>query len=543
MKFGPTPLSEARGAILAHSLRAGPTMFKKGRVLSGEDLDAMAEAGVQAVIAARLEPGDIGEDAAAGRIAAALMGSGIRAAEAFTGRVNLFAEAHGLLVVDRARLDALNRIDEGLTTATLAPFDVVAPRQMVATIKIIPFALPEGAVARAEALAVDDGPLLRVATFRERAVGLVQTRLPETKESVLDKTDRVIAQRVEALGSRLAAYRRCGHDADSVAAAVRDLRGDGCDVVLIVGASAITDRRDVIPAGIEAAGGTVEHLGMPVDPGNLLLLARDGDGAPLVGLPGCARSPKLNGVDWVLQRLLADVAVTPDDIMAMGAGGLLVDVPHRPLPRAKAARPGVEAVAVSAPRVAALLLAAGQSRRMGRANKLLETVGGLPMVARVADGLRASGVSAIVAVVGHQAEAVRAAIGERADMVVHNPDYGSGLSTSLKRGLAAVPADADAILVCLGDMPSVTAAEIDRLIAAFNPLEGRAICIPTHRGKRGNPVLWDRRFISEMQAIAGDVGARHLLGEHADEVCEVPMDADGVLVDVDTPEALRKLAG
>ncbi len=538
MKFGPVPVAEAEGAILAHSRRAGGRMLKKGHVLSKEDVAALAASGIAEVVAARLEPGDVGEDAAANRIAAAVTGEYATAQPAFTGRSNLFAAARGLMVVDRDRLDRLNAIDEGITVATLAPFEPVEPRRMIATVKIIPFAVPETNLARCLTLAGEAGPLIRVAPFRARSAGLVQTTLADTKPSVLDKTTAVTRQRLESLGSRLDGEVRCAHDEAEVAAAIRKLRAEGRNLVLVVGASAITDRRDVIPAGIVAAGGRIEHFGMPVDPGNLLLLGRFGDGDPVLGLPGCARSPKLNGVDWVLQRLAADLPLTARDIMAMGGGGLLVDTPARPLPRAEAGAPPAERIG-DEPRVTAVVLAAGQSRRMGSANKLLLPVDGAPMVVRAVDAVLASRASALVVVLGHEAERVRAVLAGRQAMFVENPDYAEGLSTSLRRGLAAVPAEADAVLVCLGDMPRISAVQIDRLIAAFNPQEGRAICLPTHRGKRGNPVLWARRFLPEMMEVAGDVGARHLLGDYADHVCEVEME-ESVLLDIDTPEALKE---
>ncbi|MBW0007471.1 MAG: nucleotidyltransferase family protein, partial [Sphingomonas sp.] len=191
-------------------------------------------------------------------------------------------------------------------------------------------------------------------------------------------------------------------------------------------------------------------------------------------------------------------------------------------------------------RIAALLLAAGQSRRMG-SNKLLEQIDGVAMVARTAQRLLASRAGPVVAVTGNQAEAVDAVLGRLPIERVHNPAFAEGLSTSLKRGLAALPADIDGVVVCLGDMPLIAGRDIDRLIAAFNPLEGRAIVVPTRRGKRGNPVLWARRFFAEMAELAGDVGAKHLIGEHADQVFEVEMDNDSVLVDIDTPDALAEL--
>ena len=220
--------------------------------------------------------------------------------------------------------------------------------------------------------------------------------------------------------------------------------------------------------------------------------------------------------------------------MRMGAGGLLAEIETRPQPREASGA----ARAPHAPNVAALVLAAGRSSRMGARNKLLEPIDGVPMVRRVVEAIRTSDVVKLIVVTGHQAQEVRAALSGLDVAFFHNPDYAEGLSTSLRAGARALPGDVDAMLVCLGDMPDTRKADIDRLIAAFNPLEGRAICVPTHDGKRGNPVLWAARFIPEMAELKGDVGARHLIGAHADEVCEVAVDQPGVLIDLDTPEAL-----
>src|SRR5436190_118795 len=542
MKFGEVPVAEAEGAILAHSLKLGATALKKGRVLSRADLDAIAAAGLAHIVVARLEPGDLREDAAAARIAAATAGPNITVANAFTGRANLFAEARGLLVFDRDRLDRLNLVDEAVTLGTLPPFAVVEPRQMVATVKIIPFAVPEAAVARAAEFAAASEPLLRVAAFVPRDIALIQTRLPGFKESILDKTRQVTEQRLAALGCRLVAEERCAHTVAELAPQIAAAVATGADLVFVHGASVIVDRRDVIPEAVVAAGGQVDHFGMPVDPGNMLLLCHVGE-TPVLGLPGCARSPKVNGFDWVLERLVAGVPVGREEIMKMGAGGLLAEIPSRPLPRAEAspvpaAKP--ERKVPPGPRIAALLLAAGQSRRMG-SNKLLAEVEGRPMVARVAQRLLSSHARPVVAVLGNEADRVDAVLGKLPVERVRNPVFAEGLSSSLKTGLAALPPDIDGVLVCLGDMPLVAGRDLDRLIAAFNPLEGRAIIVPTRRGKRGNPVLWAKRFIPEMAELAGDVGAKHLIGEHAELVAEVEMDSDSVLVDIDTPDALAAL--
>jgi molybdenum cofactor cytidylyltransferase len=411
---------------------------------------------------------------------------------------------------------------------------VVAERQMLATVKVIPFAAPRDALDRAVAAAQGDGPGIQVLAFRPLRAALVQTRLAGTRDSVLDKTARVLASRLQALGCSLDAERRCGHEAGEVAAAVGAALAAGRDLVLVAGASAIVDRRDVVPSGIVAAGGEIVHFGMPVDPGNLLLLARRGN-AVLLGLPGCARSPKYNGLDMVLERIAAGLPVTSPEITAMGVGGLLKEIAERPQPRTGERAPA------RAPRVAALVLAAGQSRRMGALNKLVALVDGVPMVRATVKNIAASGVDRVVVVTGHEAARVREALHGLDVEVVHNPGYAQGLSTSLASGVAALGESVDAVLVCLGDMPRVSARHVQRLLAAFDPVEGRTICVPTHRGKRGNPVLWDRRYVEEMSQVRGDVGARHLIGEHEDQVCEVEMDDAGVLMDVDSPEALAAL--
>jgi len=237
----------------------------------------------------------------------------------------------------------------------------------------------------------------------------------------------------------------------------------------------------------------------------------------------------------VLERLAAGLPVGRSEIVKMGAGGLLAEIPTRPQPRDDESE---EAGPQAAPRVAVLLLAAGRSTRMGGPNKLLEPIDGTPMVARTATRLLSSRARPVVAVLGNQADAIDRALGKLPVERRRNPAFAEGLSTSLKCGLAALPDDIDGVVVCLGDMPLITGRDIDRLIAAFNPLEGRAIIVPTRRGKRGNPVLWAKRFFAEMAELAGDVGAKHLIGEHADLVCEVEMTGEAAITDIDTPEAL-----
>ncbi len=542
MIFGPVALADALGAVLAHTQRLSGAVLRKGAVLDAAAVEALRNAGIDAVIAARLEPGDVAEDAAAARLAQALASPMLTASRASTGRVNLVAEMPGLLRVDRDRLDAVNAVDEALTVGTLPDAAPVAAREMVATIKVIPFAVAEAGLAEAERVA-RQRPVLSLHPFRPLRVGLVMTSLPGMKHSILAGTAEATAARVAGLTGTLLPPLECAHAEAPIAEGLRTLMAQGADILLVAGASAVVDRRDVGPAGIVAAGGEILHFGMPVDPGNLICLGRVGERPALV-LPGCARSPKLNGIDWVLSRLFAGQPTDAAVIAGMGMGGLLKDSGARPLHRAKAVASAAAAApaAVAPPRVAGIVLAAGRSSRMAPHNKLLvPDRSGRPMVARVVDNLLSSAARPVIVVTGHRAEEVRAAVAGRPVQVVHAADYADGLSASLRAGIAAVPGMASAALVCLGDMPLVTGRMIDRLIEAYDPDEGRSVVAPTCRGKIGNPILWDRRFFPDIAGLVGDVGARALLERHGDYVAQVEMDSDAVLRDFDTVESLATL--
>jgi len=529
MKFGPVAPGDAKGGIVVHSIRQGGLVLKKGSVVGDADIAALKAAGVKAIMVARIEPGDVPEDTAAAELAAAVAGAGVRVDRAFTGRANLFAETAGVVVVDPAGIDRFNEVDADITLATLEAFAPVVPGKMIATVKIIPFAVE--AAARDQALAVARAvPLVRVAPYRIRKVGVVSTVLPGLAGKVIEKTLRVTQERLAPAGARIVAERRVPHETAALARALDDVLDAGAELVIVFGASAIADRRDVIPAAIEAVGGAIEHFGMPVDPGNLILVA-SARARPVLGAPGCARSPRENGFDWVLERLLCGLPVTRRDITAMGVGGLLMEIVTRPQPRAIEVKPGR--------RLAAIVLAAGRSTRMGGPNKLVAEVNGRPLVRIAAQEALASQARPVIVVTGHQRERIEAAISDLDVVTVHNPDFADGLSTSLKAGIAAVSADADGAIVCLGDMPQVDAGLIDRLLSAFDPENGAFVVVPTIDGKRGNPVVWSRRFFPELAAIDGDVGARHLIASYPEAVAEAPLSGTAALVDVDTPDALK----
>ena len=330
MKFGPVPLAEALGAILAHSHPGDAGRLRKGRVLDEADLAALAAMGCAQVVVARLDPGDLDENTAAHRLATALVpdpvAQGLTLSAAFAGRVNLNASGPGIVELDAAAIHALNRVDPSVTLATLPPFCRVDRGTLVGTVKIITYAAPAAAV---EAACAHAGAALRIRPVILRSAGLILTAVPGQDPKLNVKGARVIEARLAALGMQLAAIEVVAHDEAALAAALNALPGD---MVLILTGSATSDLCDTAPQAVRAAGGRVARFGMPVDPGNLLFLG-DHAGRPVVGLPGCARSPALNGADWVLERLACGLAVTDADIAAMGVGGLLKEIPSRPHPR------------------------------------------------------------------------------------------------------------------------------------------------------------------------------------------------------------------
>jgi molybdenum cofactor cytidylyltransferase len=532
MIFGETPLDEAIGAILAHSTHAGGLKLKKGHVLTQDDVEQLREAGLSYIVTARLQDADLEENEAARRITEALQLFGVRAGLASTGRVNCYAENAGLFTVDADLINAINAIDPSVTIATLKAFERVEQRQMVATIKIIPFAVIATVVARIAELA-RGRTAFGVCSFAGTRIGMIQTMLPSIKESVLDKTRRIFEARIAANHGVLTSEVRTPHASKPLSAAIRELQKVN-DLVVVFGASAVVDRGDIVPVAIGEAGGIVKHIGMPVDPGNLMILA-ELDGKPLIGAPGCARSPKENGFDWVLDRLMANLPVTKADVVGMGVGGLLMEIPTRPQPRdprSAAARPGV-AIAV---------LAAGQSTRMMGPNKLLATFDGIPLIRRSAQMAIDVGGQPVIAVLGHMAEQCSAALDGLNVMIALNKDYASGLASSLQTAIRHVPSSADGVMMLLADMPALSVVDLQTMIRHFRSDGGQSVVRATFEGKRGNPVILPRILFDEVFKLAGDVGARHLIERGDVPVIDVEL-GEAAALDVDTPEMLRRAGG
>ncbi|MEP9371371.1 molybdopterin-binding/glycosyltransferase family 2 protein [Mesorhizobium sp. KR1-2] len=532
MRFGAVPIDQAEGAVLAHSLTAGGRRFRKAHLLGADDIAFLKADGIRELVVATLDPGDLGEDRAAARIARALSIRNIEVKPAATGRVNLHAEAAGVFTVDKALVDAVNAVDPAITLATVPDYAEMQAGQMVATVKIIPFAVAGELVEQVVALCTGR-EAFAIKPFRALRVGMIQTVLPGIKDSVLDKTSAITVERLARSRSEITEERRTPHETAPVAEAVEALVRDN-DMVLVFGASAMCDFEDVIPAAIAKAGGQVIRAGMPVDPGNLLVIGEI-DGKPVIGAPGCARSPKENGFDWVLDRVIAGLPVSAMDIAGMGVGGLLMEIPTRPQPREAREKPAPV-------RVGVVVLAAGRSSRMGGPNKLMALFGDRPLIRRTAERAVASHAAVTVVVTGHERERVEAVLAGLDVKFVHNPDYATGLSSSLKAGIAALPADIAGALIVLADMPGITTDDLDRMVDAFKAAGGRPILRATHEGRRGNPVLLPRSLFPAVAGLQGDTGARHIVEAEGANVIDVEI-GPGAVLDVDTRDAMENAGG
>ncbi len=325
MKFGPVDPAQAEGAILAHSLDLQGQKLRKGLVLDPVHISAMQAAGITQVIVAQLGADDLHEDDAAQQLAAAIAPdlTGLRLSNAFTGRVNILADGPGVVVLDEEKLIAANEVHPMITVATVPPWQQMGARGMVATVKIISYGVAAADVARACDLAAG---AIRFAPVVLRNATLIVTEIPG---GAGEKGVAAIEGRLTALGMSLDTVVTVPHQEIPLRDALSAVNSD---LALILTGSATSDPMDVAPQAVRLAGGRVERFGMPVDPGNLLFLGELNQ-RPVISLPGCARSPALNGADWVLSRVACGIPVTGRDIARMGVGGLLKEIPTRPMPR------------------------------------------------------------------------------------------------------------------------------------------------------------------------------------------------------------------
>lgn len=326
MKFHQVSLAQSEGHILGHNVLSdtGRRLMRKGRKISAEDIATLAKAGRTAVFIAELAPDDVHEDLAAAALAQVVAGSHLILSRATAGRVNIYAEQLSVVSVDPERLLMLNLLD-GIALATVTSHSVAQPGEMVANLKIIPYSLPKQ-IVDAGVTIVKEAPLITSVLLSPKKVGLIVIGTTAAKEKSVNSFVKALSPRLERLNAMLQPPRFVALEHEMAEVAIHQAvvaeNESGLDLLLLAGETAIMDIDDVIPAAVRSAGCEVVGFGLPVDPGNLLMLGYLA-AMPVVGVPGCARNPKANVIDLILPRLLSGEQLSRRDLMALGHGGLL----------------------------------------------------------------------------------------------------------------------------------------------------------------------------------------------------------------------------
>lgn len=529
MEFRACPTREAEGGILAHSLRLGDRRWVKGHVLEADDVNALLDAGQNTVTIARLAQTDMGEADAATTLAEALSGSGLNATPPINGRVNLMADHPGLLQIQADTVHAINALDEGISLATRENDAVLQTGDLAASIKIIPYGLPRSLIDTAVSHARSPG--LHLSRFRDRSVRLILTETPGLKPSLLTKARTQIEARLARWDLSLNRVETLPHETGALRDAL--IQADA-DLILVLGGSATSDRRDTIPAALASAGGSVTRFGLPVDPGNLLVLGQTREGHDVVGLPGCVRSPAPNGADRILARLAADLPVTPSYMAGLGVGGLIKENPDRATPRLNRGTVDRRKACVHL-----IVLAAGASRRMQGEDKLLRPIDGTPLLRRSVQTALASAADHVHVVLPDGHTARRAALNglenwHRIDTRLHL----EGIAGSIRAGLAGLPDTAEAVLILPADLPQMSMAAINEVVDAYRQSPDKGVFRAVDQdGQGGHPTLFDRRFFESLRGLEGDSGAQALIRRHREQTCLVRIEGYAATLDLDTPEA------
>ena len=527
--------ADCQGLVLAHRQNFADGSIAKGTLLTANHLAELGAAGIDRLICARPDAGDVHEDEAAERLAGLLAPDNLDFTRAATGRVNMKVPRQGLIRYERTLIRAINEIDERITFALVQHNQLLARGQMAATLKIIPFFVPDSSLQQIENL-LAGAPAFGFHPLKTAQVALIQTRIPGQADRLFAATKKVTADRLAMLECEVMASPVCAHNKYQVAEQIQSCATGGADIILLCGGSAIIDRQDELPEAVIEAGGQVIQLGLAVDPGNLLMFAKVGD-VPVIGMPGCARSPKLNGLDWVLQLVLADIEMTRGEFADMAAGGLLMEIASRPLPRAIATKPQ------QPDRLAGIVLAAGQSSRMGPDNKLLAEFAGKPLVRYVTEVMLGAGLEDLTVVIGHQADQVAAALADLPLHLLFNADFAAGQGHSVAAGVSALDGAVTDALIALGDMPLISPEMVQNLVEAHLACDDhqRRITLPSCDGKRGNPVIWGGAFFPELKQLRGDTGGRQVLQDHLAVHNLVEISSSAIFSDIDTPAELQAL--
>ncbi|MDM8519493.1 molybdopterin-binding protein [Anaerolineales bacterium HSG6] len=317
------PLEKSIGHILIHNLvgKTGRRLLSKGHLLKSVDLPTLQASGQDTVYVAVLANDDIGENEAARQLGSIVCAESIRVTKATTGRVSLIAKKAGVFKVNIAGLLTLNEIS-GITLATLSNNTTVSVKKILATLKIIPYAIPQKTLRQAHDMLAYHKPLITINPFVLQQAILITIGREIVREKVVGSFTPPIRERLTGYGTSLISGPYVSKSVTDISKAIKTALSDGMDLIILAGETSTMDEDDIIPRAIKQVGGQIIQHGVPVEPGNLLMLGYYQD-IPIVGAPGCARSLKHNVIDMVLPRLVSGERLTRQDLVALGHGGYL----------------------------------------------------------------------------------------------------------------------------------------------------------------------------------------------------------------------------
>lgn len=472
-------------------------------------------------------PDLLSENQAAHIIAYAFSSQSIWADVPKNGRCNLYAADNGLLTIDPDKITHFNTDNATCQIATKAANTAIIKNQKIASIKTIPRTVTKEKLDE-QLKKISTPCTIKIKPYIKRKVGLIQTyTLPDSFDRLYSTTISLSKQLADT-NSNISAEIHCIHTPEEIKNSINELCTRQLDAILIIGPKTATSNKDPIPSGILKSGGQISQFGIPTAPGNLLIIGKRGS-TTLLGLPGCSRSLKRNGLNLILEHFAAGNPLTATKIAKMGVGGLLdtsIDQAQESLPKSN---------------IAIIILAAGCSKRMGATNKLLININGSPIINYVIEAAINSFANEIIVVTGHESELIRNNLKSYKNKIkfIHNPNYTDGMSGSLCKGIDALSYNVDGAIFCQADMPLLHTHHFNRLIAAFSKGNDSSICTPTHKNQRGNPVLWGRSHFMKFKNLTGDTGAKHLLAHNSEHITEVIMNDDATLIDIDTRDELE----
>ncbi len=533
MKFEKIKTTDAIGTVLGHTHRLKTDQgisqrLSKGTLLNAKHIDMLLQAEVDSVMVAVLETDDILENSAVERLARLFQGAGVGVESPRQGRCNLYALHRGVLDYDVSLIHRLNALDWRVGMA-IEYGGVIEAGTVFASIKVIPYAVPRS-VLDAWELELKSGSGVEMYPLRRRHVALIVSQHSDQPSSIQRIVD-VHRSRIEGLGSQIDRVCRCEHTVASIAQSLQSVVTEGWDLVLFYGATAVVDVDDVLPLAIRSVGGEVERVGMPVEPGNMLLLGRMLE-CPIIGVPRCAQHIQQSGLDLVLARALSGASLSSVDISRLGVGGYLKNNPSTVVPK----EPGHK--------IGAVVLMAGLSSRMKGANKLSMSIptpdedGHTTVAVQTVKGILSAGYAPVVVVTGHQETEIRELLQGLPVRFVHNPAFADGMGTSIAKAFSVL-SGWDAGLLALGDMPFVSPTILKEMYQ--RSMESpEHIVVPVHNGRRGHPIVFPSSLFAELQQCTGDVGARSVLQSHQDIIERVNVSDTSIFWDVDTEDLLRR---